>query len=105
MPIMSMDEWNELTRKIVSQQEDQAQLSTLLTEATQTYSELLATHTKVSEDNNRLTQDNENLRKANMEVFQMMGERASERVPSGGEPVKPDDRANTIKIDDLFKEE
>lgn len=97
---MTIQEWNELSVKIASNGGDQAVLTTLLTQATDGFAEEAAKAENAIRDAEQLRKENEGLRKANMDLFLRIGEQVSQEKEKEPEKTK----AETIKIEDLFKE-
>lgn len=106
---MTMDEWNELTRNIITNAGDPAQLTSMLNQATEAFSEEMTNRINNDEQLNKFKEENERLRSANLDLFLKLGDQAKDKVPNGGpgQPPKPsaEERAETITIEDLFKEE
>ena len=102
---MSLEDWNKLAQSIVENRGDQAQITTLVTQATEAYAGAFGEAAQATSDNERLTQENSNLVKANMQLFLERG--ASLTAGPSAEPTKPKEssRAETITISDLFKKE
>lgn len=101
---MDINEWNDLTRKIVASAGDQSVLTGLLTQATDAFSEQLTTAEQKKAEAEKLQQDNEALRKANMDFFLRIGEQAKESHTKQDTKERPSD-AEKITFADLFKEE
>lgn len=101
MSILDMEQWNELSAKILESKE-QADISELLVQATDSYSEMFATHAKAVEENKRLEDSNEKLRKVNMKYMLRIGDDVASGSPHF---ERQKSRAETITFEDLFKEE
>lgn len=103
---MDINEWNDLTRNILANAGDQSQLTALLTQATDGFSEQLTKAETATAEAETLKADNESLRKANMDFFLRLGEQKKQELgkESDGSSASGD-RAETITFEDLFKEE
>lgn len=96
------EEWAETTRSIIAAAGDQAELSAIVTEASDSVSELFKSYKETSSINERLQKENEKLKRYNMNLM----ERLTAQV--WPETTKENDKksiAETITIKDLFKEE
>lgn len=100
---MDINEWNDLTRNIVANAGDQSQLTALLTQATDAFSEQLTKAETASGEAEKLKEDNEALRKANMDFFLRIGEQKKETHKQDNDKGSPSD-AESITFEDLFKE-
>lgn len=102
---ISLEEWNEVTKKIVASGEDQAVLTTMVTQASDAFNELFAENTRTKQENESLKQENETLKKYNLDLFM----RIEDQRPGANDRKKDEDKAKveaeTITFDDLFKEE
>lgn len=107
MAIMDMEQWNDLTRNIIGAGADQAVLTGILSTATQDYGELFADHASLKDRLEQIEKDNEALRQANMSLFMQVTESKKQEFGGSTENNKENktSRAETITIEDLFKEE
>lgn len=104
--IINPMDYKNLTMKVVECANDQGQLTAVLTQLQDAYSSLFATHEKVSKDYSTIAKENERLLKYNLELFMEHGERVAERNKNeSGVESREKTRAETIKCEDLFKEE
>lgn len=101
---LSVEEWNTLVNEAISAPEDNAKVMSVLTQARDAYTDLFAEKTASDETARKATEENEKLRQTNMDLFLRIGQETANKT--GGEPKQEkDDRATTITIDDLFKED
>lgn len=97
---MTLEEWNELTQKIVQNGGDLAVLTSLVTQATDAFSEHVKGETEAVMKVEQLTKENEGLRKANMDLFVRIGQQTADELNK-----ETKDEAEKITIADLFKED
>lgn len=105
MAIMDMAKWNELTRNIISNAQDQAALTGILTQATSDYEELFAQNAENDKKATELIEENEGLRKANLDLFLRFSKDMEGKHSTESEKESTTDRAETITIKDLFNKE
>lgn len=107
--MMDMEQWNNLTQDIIKKASDQAELTTLMSQATSEFGELFAAHATAVKSEEDLKAQNDKLREANMNLFLQLSEQTKQRTDpdSGRKEQEKDDleRAKSITFDDLFKEE
>lgn len=100
--IMKPDAFQDISRQIIAANGDQGQITALLTQLQDGYTNLFATHTETSKNNEVLSQENTKLKEYNLELFMRQGQRMKEETQTGKTPEKT--RAETITTADLFKE-
>lgn len=99
-----LEKWNELTRNIIANSTDQAQLTALVTQASDSVSELFVSYTETAKQNEELVEENEKLKKYNLDLFMRVSDDTMNRA-RGNESEKPsENRAETITIKKLFEE-
>lgn len=96
------EEWAETTRSIIASSGDQAELTAIVTKASESVSELFKSYKNSSEENERLKEENEKLKRYNMDLFERV---TAQVLPSDEESKDTKSKAETITIADLFKEE
>lgn len=96
--MISVEDWQKMTRDIVAASGDQAALTALVTQANDAMSEAMNDFASADNERNQLREENESLRKANMNFFL----RLTEQNETSKQPeAKPEE----ITIADLFKED
>lgn len=93
---MKPEEFKEKASEILANLSDQAKVSEILTELTETYDNETTIKTTALSTAEKLNADNEKLRQANMNLFLKVGEQTPKE-----EKQKQD---TTPKYDDLFTE-
>lgn len=111
--IMQPDTFTDLTQQIVDAGDDQGKVVKLLTQIREGYSNLFATHANVLNERDQLQEKNQKLKQDNYDLFMDRGaflqQQAQMSIQGGANTVPPKSdarqRAETITIDDLFKED
>lgn len=101
---MTVDEWKDLSQKIIESASDLPMLTSLLNQCNQGFADEVAARMAAEEARDKLTADNESLRDANMKFFLELSQRATERA-TGPEEVPKEKGPEDIHIEDLFKED
>lgn len=69
----TIEQWNDHMQKVIGAMNDQATLTSLVTQASDEYTGLFATNTTLSTENEQLKQENTRLKEANLELFLQIG--------------------------------
>lgn len=96
------EEWAETTRSIIASSGDQAELTAIVTKASESVSELFKSYKTSSEENEKLKEENEKLKRYNMDLFERV---TAQVLPESTQEQSNKSRAETITTKDLFKEE
>lgn len=99
--MIDVQEWQDLTRNIVSAMGDQATLTALVAKADEAMSAAMAEYADADKERTTLREDNEALRKANMEFFTRLTARETSSTTGTGEEEKTTE-AEKITFADLF---
>lgn len=104
---MDPNEVKAMMLQIPDVKDDQGALTSLLAKIETAFTDLFATHASVTEENKKLTEENTQLKSYNWELFQQRGQQITNNNQTKSDPKadKARERAETITIDDLFKEE
>ena len=70
----TIEQWNDHMQKVIGAMNDQATLTSLVTQASDEYTGLFATNTTLSTENEQLKQENTRLKEANLELFLRVGQ-------------------------------
>jgi len=100
----TIEQWNEHMQKVIGAMNDQATLTSLVTQASDEYTGLFATNTTLSTENEQLKQENTRLKEANLELFLRVGQQNIEKTGGSGQSAEQKTKAETITVEDLFKE-
>ena len=79
-------------------------LTSLVTQASDEYTGLFATNTTLSTENEQLKQENTRLKEANLELFLRVGQQNIDKTGGSGQSTEQKTKAETITVEDLFKE-
>lgn len=103
---MTNDEHKLLIQNIVKNIDNQAELTSLLSDLSKDYTEVLAERNTYKKSNETLISDNENLRQTNMKLFLQVGG-TEEKIKDEAQKVSPVTEEPTeeiAKYEDLFNE-
>lgn len=105
---MTSAEWKQLTDDIIAKASDQGALTTLLTKASDEYASLLADNETMRQRSEELTEENKQLKEYNWDLYKRVDDQRTARHQSQqqtSERSAAAERAATITVEDLFKEE
>lgn len=102
---MTSIEWKQLIDDIISKAGDQGALTMLLTKASDEYASVLAENETVRQRSDELTEENKQLKEYNWDLYKRVDDQRAARKQSQQQAGGAADRASTIKVEDLFKEE
>jgi hypothetical protein len=100
----TIEQWNDHMQKVIGAMNDQATLTSLVTQASDEYTGLFATNTTLSTENEQLKQENTRLKEANLELFLRVGQQNIDKTGGSGRSTEQKTKAETITVEDLFKE-
>ena len=100
----TIEQWNDHMQKVIGAMNDQATLTSLVTQASDEYTGLFATNTTLSTENEQLKQENTRLKEANLELFLRVGQQNLDKTGGSGQSTEQETKAETITVEDLFKE-
>ena len=95
----TIEQWNDHMQKVIGAMNDQATLTSLVTQASDEYTGLFATN-----ENEQLKQENTRLKEANLELFLRVGQQNIDKTGGSGQSTEQKTKAETITVEDLFKE-
>lgn len=100
----TIEQWNDHMQKVIGAMNDQATLTSLVTQASDEYTGLFATNTTLSTENEQLKQENTRLKEANLELFLRVGQQNLDKTGGSSQSTEQKTKAETITVEDLFKE-
>ena len=100
----TIEQWNDHMQKVIGAMNDQATLTSLVTQASDEYTGLFATNTTLSTENEQLKQENTRLKEANLELFLRVGQQNNDKTGGSVQSTEQKTKAETITVEDLFKE-
>ena len=98
---ITYEEWIELIKPAIENSGDSATVVSVLTDARDQYRELFAEKVAADEKAAALVEENKRLTDTNRELFLRIGQQMTVPETKVGETT----RAETITVDDLFKED
>lgn len=101
---MDPSEFTQLAQEVAEAGGDQGVVTAALSKMTDAFSGMFATSKELTDKNTELMEANKKLQQYNMELFLQHGQHVREIAGSTSEEAKEKSRAETITIDDLFKE-
>lgn len=97
---MTIEEFNSSALSILSNLDNQGEVSTTLNTLQQEYSNISATNKELNDKITQLEKDRENLRDANMKLFLQVGNKSTENNNND----KSTNENDKLSFDDLFDE-
>lgn len=84
----TIEQWNDHMHKVIGAMNDQATLTSLVTQASDEYTDLFATNTTLSTENEQLKQENTRLKEANLELFLRVGQQNLDKTGGSGQSTE-----------------
>lgn len=88
----TIEQWNDHMQKVIGAMNDQATLTSLVTQASDEYTGLFATNTTLSTENEQLKQENTRLKEANLELFLRVGQQNIDKTGGSGQSTEQKQR-------------
>lgn len=101
--MVTYEDWCEKIKPAIENAGDPATVVSVLTDARDMYRDLYGEYTAMSETADNLRAENERLTNTNRELFLRIGQQSQEQIDR--EHVDGRSRAETITVEELFKED
>lgn len=102
---LTVEEWNAVVQEALNKPEDSATVISSLTRARDEYATLFGENVAALDRATKAEAENERLRQTNMDLFLRIGQQTAASTGSMPGEDSAKERADTIKIEDLFKKE